>query len=71
VSSTDVVDDLDLSGKRAIYELCIPKGDQHDWVDTTVYFYGKAWRTIGYPQEWIEANVPLRWNRKVKVEAYG
>lgn len=71
VSADDVVDDLRLYGKRAEYELCIPKGDSHDWEDCRVVFFGQTWRTFGFVREYIEALVPLSWNRKVKVERYG
>lgn len=70
VSTTDVVSDLQLYGKRAEYELCIPKGDTHDWQDKCVEFFGQKWRTFGFPQQWIEENVPLDWNLRVKVERY-
>ncbi|MCC8181529.1 MAG: hypothetical protein LIO45_00895 [Clostridiales bacterium] len=71
VSADDVVDDLRLYGKRAEYELCIPKGDSHSWEDCRVAFFGQTWRTFGFVREYIEALVPLSWNRKVKVERYG
>lgn len=70
VSTADFVNELQLSGKRAEYELCIPKGDTHIWEDRTVEFFGKKWRTFGFPQQWIEENVPLDWNLRVKVERY-
>ena len=31
VSAEAIVSDLQLYGKRAVYELCLPKGDTHDW----------------------------------------
>jgi len=71
VGAEDVTDSLQLYGKYAEYELCIPKGDAHAWEDRTVEFYGKKWRTFGIPLEWMENLVPGRWNRKVKVERYG
>ncbi len=71
VSTEDVADNLQLYGKRAEYELCIPKGDTHDWEDRTVEFYGRKWRTFGFPLEWMEGLTPGPWNRKVKVEHYG
>ena len=70
-SPESIVADLQLYGKRAEYELCIPKGNTLDWCDKRVEFFGKTWKTFGFPQEWIEENVPLDWNRKVKVERYG
>lgn len=71
VSDTDIVSDLQLWGKRAEYELSIPKGDTHNWEDAQVDFFGESWRTFGFPKEYIEDMVPLDWNRKVRVERYG
>lgn len=71
VTNEDVIDALNLYGKHAIYELCLPKGDAHDWQDCRVDFFGKSFRTFGSGKEYIEANVPLCWNKKVLVEAYG
>ena len=71
VESTDVVTDLELYGKRAVYELCIPKGDTNTWEDRTVEFFGQKWRTFGFVREWIENLLPLDWNKKIRVERYG
>lgn len=70
-SSDDVVSAQDLYGKRAVYTLAIPKGDQHNWNDTIVEFFGTQWKTFGFPLEGIEENIPLAWNKKVMVEKYG
>lgn len=69
-SAEDVVNELNLSGKRIAYTLAIPKGDTHVWEDTEVKFFGRKFRTIGLPTEGIEENLPLSWNKKVKVERY-
>lgn len=71
-SSDDVTNTLSLYGKKIAYTLAIPKGDTHNWTDTEVIlpFDGK-YRTIGYPTQGIEENIPLAWNKKVKVERYG
>lgn len=66
-----VVDEMSLSGKRIAYTLAIPKGDTHDWRDKKVAFFGGFFHTFGDVTEGIEANIPLAWNRKVKVERYG
>lgn len=71
VSAEDVLDELQLSGKKAVYELSIPKKNANVWENRVVEFYGQKWRTIGFPREFIEENVPLDWNRKIKVERYG
>ena len=70
-SSDDVVSAQDLYGKKAVYTLAIPKGDAHNWEDTIVEFFGKQWKTFGFPLEGIEENIPLDWNKKVMVERYG
>ena len=66
-----VIEELNLSGKRLEYLLCIPKGDTHVWEDRIVEFFGKKWKTFGPVQEWIESMVPLSWNKQIKVERYG
>ena len=70
ISSEDAVDDLDLTGKKIVYELSIPKGDQHIWINRKVSFYGQTFQTVGIPTELIESMVPLDWNKKIKVAEY-
>lgn len=67
---SDVTDTLNLTGKRLSYTLAIPKGDTHEWRDRKVEFFGRKFRTFGEPVEGIEGMIPLRWNKKVKVERY-
>lgn len=69
--SDDVINQLTLTGKKAVYTLGIPKGDMNDWEDKEVVFFGKRWKTFGIPLEGIEEMIPLRWNKKVMVERYG
>lgn len=69
-STDDIVTTQDLTGKKAVYTLAIPKGDTHNWENTTVKFFGREWRTLGFPIEGIEENIPLDWNKKVMVERY-
>lgn len=61
-------DQLDLTGRRAVYTLAIPKGDSHNWENACVDFFGESWRVIGIPTEGIDDLIPLQWNKKVKVE---
>lgn len=70
-STDDVINELNLTGKKIIYDLAIPKGDTHDWINKKVQFFGKTWRTVGVPLEGIEDMIPLDWNKKVTVEYYG
>lgn len=70
-ASDDVVNDLNLYGKRIEYILGIPKGDTHEWEDREVIIFGKRYRTFGHIIEGIEDLVPLRWHKKIRVERYG
>lgn len=70
LSETEALEVVNLTGRKAVYQLCLPKGDAHDWTDKTVRFFGADWHTVGEPIEWIEDMVPLRWNKKVRVEHY-
>lgn len=69
-SSDDVTSSVELYGKKVAYTIGIPKGDTHDWTDAEVVFFGKRFKTIGFPQEGIIENIPLRWSKNVKVELY-
>lgn len=66
----EVVQTLDLTGKRAVYNLAIPKGDTHEWEDKKVSFFGKDWRVINFAAGGIEDLIPLSWNAKVQVSRY-
>lgn len=68
VDTQEVLSTLDLTGRRAVYQLGIPKGDKHEWTETEVEFFGKRFRTIGEPIEGIDHLIPLSWNKKVRVE---
>ena len=70
-TAEDIVNDLQLYGKRIAYTLGIPKGDAHDWENATVEFFGKKFRTYGGVTQGIEDLIPLLWNKKVRVERYG
>ena len=63
-------DELNLTGRKSVYVLGIPKGDTHEWENVTVEFFGKKFRTFGIPEEGIEENIPLSWHKKVKCERF-
>lgn len=69
-TAAEVLDTVNLYGRKAVYTLAIPKGDNHEWEDRIVTFFGKDWHTFGIPTQGIEENIPLRWNMKVTVERY-
>ena len=70
VSIEEVITTVNLTGKKAIYQIAIPKGDDNDWDNAKVLYNGKFYRTIGIPEEGMDENIPLKWNRKIKVERY-
>ncbi len=67
-SEQEILETLELTGRRAVYTMGLPKGDSHDWTDKKVRFFGQDFRVIGAPVEGIEAMIPLEWNRKVRCE---
>lgn len=69
-SSDDIVNQMSLTGRKAVYTLAIPKGDTHDWENKEVIFFNQRWRVFGIPLEGIEDLIPLDWNKKVMVERY-
>ena len=67
----EIVNELSLNGKKAKYQLAIPKGDVNNWEDAEVEFFGIRWKTIGFSTIGIDDMIPLDWNRKVLVERCG
>lgn len=70
MSDTEILETVNLTGKKAVYQIAIPKGDANEWENRRVSFFGEYWRVIGKPTIGIEDDIPLRWNKKVKVESY-
>lgn len=71
MSSTELLEVYNLTGRKAVYQLSIPKGDTHDWTaGKKVSFFGNDWRIIAIPTEGIDHLIPLDWNKKVQVERY-
>ena len=70
-TSDDQNNTISLYGKTIAFTLGIPKGDTNDWTDAEVVIWGERFRTIGFPETGIQANIPLRWGKNVKVERYG
>lgn len=68
MSDQEILDLINLTGRKAVYQMAIPKGDTHDWTNVKVGFFGQTFRTIGMPIEGIEEMLPLAWNKKVRVE---
>lgn len=69
-STEDITNEMNLSGKRIAYTLGIPKGNTDNWDNAIIEFFGERFRSVGTPTQGIEDNMPLDWNKKVKVERY-
>ena len=70
-SSEDVINELQLTGRRLAYVLAIPKGDTNTWYDNDVTFFGERFHVYAPETQGIDHLVPTPWNKKVKVERYG
>ncbi|MBY5024590.1 hypothetical protein [Streptococcus suis] len=70
-TTEDITNQINLTGKKVVYTLAIPKGDVHNWTNKEVRFLGQRWRTVGEPLEGLEHLIPLGWNKKVQVERNG
>lgn len=68
--SSEVLDTLNVHGKKAVYKLGIPKSDSHTWEDRKVEFFGHTWHTVGYLMSGIENLIPLDWKGYILVERY-
>ncbi|WP_311537213.1 hypothetical protein [uncultured Anaerococcus sp.] len=69
-TSDDIINSTNLYGKKAAYVLGIPKGDNHDWENKKIKFFGQTFKSFGKVTQGIEAMIPLEWNKKVRVETY-
>src|SRR5690625_4737866 len=58
-SKDDIVNQLNIDGKKAVYTLAIPKDDNKDWEDAEVFFFGRRWRAFGIPIQGIDHLIPL------------
>ena len=70
ISSEDMTMQLNVNGNMSKYKLAIPKGDNHEWSNTIVEFFGQKFRTVGSPVQGIEPMLPLAWNKQIEVECY-
>ena len=69
--SSEIIDTLNLTGKKIEYILGIPKGDTNDWTDKKVRFWNQEFHTVGPPETGIQDLIPMDWGMNVKVEHYG
>lgn len=70
----EIIETLNLTGRKVTYVLGIPKGDAHTWESARVILpspFAGTYEVIGIPVAGIEDNIPLSWNTKVQVERIG
>lgn len=70
LSDQEILNSVNLYGRKAVYTLAIPKGDTHDWVNKHVTALGIELQTFGIPLVGIECDIPLDWNMKVQAAIY-
>ena len=70
-TSDDIVQTMEMYGKKIAYVIGVPKGDTNKWEDTDVVIWGERFHTIGFAETGIQENIPLYWGKNVKVERYG
>ena len=70
-SAEEVLSSINLHGVKIEYVLALPKGDAHNWIGAEVEFFGQKFKTVGGVVEGIEANVPTRWHKQVRVARNG
>lgn len=54
-SADDVINSVQLEGKKAVYLLGIPKGDTHEWEDKTIEFFGKKFRSFALSRKGLRS----------------
>ena len=69
-SQEDIINQMNLTGKKAVYTLAIPKGDVNEWEGNDVEFFGERYHVFTPVIRGIEKLIPLKWNGKVMVERY-
>lgn len=72
-TSTEVQDILNLTGKKVVYMLGIPKNDSNDWTDKKVELpapFSGIFHTIRFEITGIQDLIPMDWGRNIPVERY-
>ena len=70
LSSQELLETVNLYGKKGTYKIAIPKGDTNVWEDQIVEFFGHRWHVFTVPQKGIESMIPLEWNDTYEVGRY-
>lgn len=72
-AATEVLEIQNLTGKKVVYWLGIPKGDVHDWENSKIILpapFAGTYRSISFAQTGIQDLIPLAWGKNIAVERY-
>lgn len=72
-ASKEVVDALNLDGKKVDYWLGIPKGDTHTWEGAKVILpapFSGTYKVIHFPVTGIQDLIPMQWGMNVAIERF-
>lgn len=69
-TSNEVIDAMNLYGKKLTYQIGIPKGDTHTWREQDVIIFGERFHVFTEALQGIEENVPGPWHHTYGVERY-
>lgn len=72
-AATEVLEIQNLTGKKVVYWLGIPKGDTHDWENSKIILpapFAGTYRSISFAQTGIQDLIPLAWGKNIAVERY-
>lgn len=61
-------DPPELTGRKAVYQIAVPKGDTHEWLGCHVKFFDRTWTVTGDVRRGIDSMIPLAWNAIYQVE---
>ena len=72
-AATEVLEVQNLTGKKIVYWLGIPKGDTHEWENAKIVLpapFAGVYRSISFSQTGIQDLIPLSWGKNIAVERY-
>lgn len=68
LANSNIPETDNLSRRKEVLTLGIPKGDGHIWEECEIMWNGRRYRSCGIPVQGIEDMIPLEWHLKVTVE---
>lgn len=73
-SAEEIKQEMELFGRHSVYTLHIPKGDNHNWLNSIVVLGGqygqRKFKQFGDITVYDSQYCPLDWDKKIKVEVY-